>query len=31
MFWSGERVASGPTATRAFSAGLDRLVLEMLL
>ena len=31
LFWSGERVASGPTATRAFSAGSDRLVLEMLM
>ena len=31
LFWSGERVASGPTATRAFSAGSDRLVLEVLL
>ena len=31
LFWSGERVASGPTATGAFSAGSDRLMLEMLL
>ena len=31
MFWSGEGVASGPTATGAFSAGPHWLVLEMLL
>ena len=31
MFWSGERVASVPTATGTFSAGSDRLVLEVLL
>ena len=31
LFWSGEGVASGPTATGAFSAGPHWLVLEMLL
>ena len=31
LFWSGEGVASGPTATGALSAGSDRLVLEVLL
>ena len=31
LFWSGERVASGPTATGALSARSDRLVLEVLL
>ena len=31
MFWSGEGVASGPTATGALSARSDRLMLEVLL
>ena len=31
LFWSGEGVASGPTATGAFSARSDRLILEMLM
>ena len=31
LFWSGEGVASGPTATGAFSARSDRLMLEVLM
>ena len=31
MFWSGEGVVSGLTATGTFSTGSDRLVLEVLL
>ena len=31
LFWSGEGVASGPTATGALSARSDRLMLEVLL
>ena len=31
LFWSGVGVASGPTATGAFSARSDRLMLEVLM
>ena len=31
LFWSGEGVASGPTATGALSARSDRLMLEVLM
>ena len=31
LFWSGEGVASGPTAAGALSAGSDRLMLEVLM
>ena len=31
MFWSGEGVASGLTATGTFSTGSDRLMLEVLM
>ena len=31
LFWSGEGVASGPTATGALSVRSDRLILEMLM
>ena len=31
MFWPGEGVASGPTATGALSARSDRLMLEVLM
>ena len=31
LFWSGEEVASGPTATGALSARSDRLMLEALM